>query len=183
MLRNFKLRHYLLKKRTEKMATATITIFVYGTLKRGFINHERFCGRATEIRAATVWGRLYQMRAGYPALQLPTASILAHGTTDPLEDATTQANCDPTLFKNDCPDGDWDLIRGELITFADPETDLPPIDWLEGFRPGGDSYYRRVLTVARSSAPCATWTYISSISPDDVRLTGGVWPERTDFLL
>lgn len=34
----------------------------------------------------------------------------------------------------DRPEGDWDLIEGELMTFADPARDLLPSDRLEGFR-------------------------------------------------
>lgn len=39
------------------------------------------------------------------------------------------------------PTGDWDLIHGELVTFTDPQRDLPPIDRLKGFRSGGHSMY------------------------------------------
>ena len=41
--------------------------------------------------------------------------------------------------------GTWGAVYGELLTFDDPETRLPPIDRLEGFRQGGRSLYRRVL--------------------------------------
>jgi hypothetical protein len=30
------------------------------------------------------------------------------------------------------PEGDWDLIHGELLNFTNPVRDLPPIDRLEG---------------------------------------------------
>lgn len=35
--------------------------------------------------------------------------------------------------------GDWGRVYGELLTFDDPESRLPAIDRLEGFRPGGSS--------------------------------------------
>jgi gamma-glutamylcyclotransferase (GGCT)/AIG2-like uncharacterized protein YtfP len=41
--------------------------------------------------------------------------------------------------------GDWGRVYGELLTFDDPESRLPAIDRLEGFRPGDRSLYRRVL--------------------------------------
>ena len=41
--------------------------------------------------------------------------------------------------------GAWGAVYGELLTFDDPESRLPAIDRLEGFRPGGSSLYRRVL--------------------------------------
>jgi gamma-glutamylcyclotransferase (GGCT)/AIG2-like uncharacterized protein YtfP len=40
---------------------------------------------------------------------------------------------------------DWGRVYGELLTFNDPESRLPAIDRLEGFRPGDKSLYRRVL--------------------------------------
>jgi len=35
------------------------------------------------------------------------------------------------------PTGDWDLVHGELMTFANPGFDLSPIDRLEAFEPNG----------------------------------------------
>lgn len=130
-------------------ATLTITCFVYGTLKRGFWNHDRFCRNAIDIRPATTWGRLYLLPAGYPALEVPESAILAHGTADPLADAATQARLAahaPQHAVNHPPPGDWDLIHGELVTFPDPARDLPPIDRLEGFEPERSiCMYRRIL--------------------------------------
>lgn len=48
----------------------TVKIFVYGTLKKGFRNHDRFCGNAVSIEPATVNGRLYDTGWGFPAMQL-----------------------------------------------------------------------------------------------------------------
>jgi hypothetical protein len=42
-----------------------------------------------------------------------------------------------------------------VFTFDDPETRLPPLDRLEGFRPGGRSLYRRVLV---ETGGC--WVYV-----------------------
>lgn len=99
------------KKHTIPNETAklTITCFVYGTLKRGFWNHDRFCRNAIDIRPATTWSRLYQLPAGYPALEVPESAILAHGTADPLADAATQARLAATLPQhaaNRPPSGD-----------------------------------------------------------------------------
>jgi gamma-glutamylcyclotransferase (GGCT)/AIG2-like uncharacterized protein YtfP len=139
-------------------AVHPIRLFVYGTLKRGQANHARFCANATGIVPAFTWGRLYALDLGFPALEVPPTLILAQGTCDPLADAATQASWPGVGF--DRPDGDWDLIEGELMTFADPLRDLPPIDRLEGFRPGGHSWYGRVLIPARSGTVVVTaWTY------------------------
>lgn len=150
-----------------------IRLFVYGTLKRGFANHERFCSRARSIEPAVVWGRLYHLPAGYPALEVPESSVLAYGTPDPRADAQTQDHAHSLLFQR--PAGDWDLIKGELATFDDPELDLPPIDRLEGFDPGGHSLYRRVLTTARTSRGLlSAWVYVME-GVERGRRIGGEW--------
>ena len=152
------------------------TLFVYGTLRRGQANHDRFCRNAIDIQPATTWGRLYDLGA-FPALEVPESAILAHGTADPLADAATQARLTANLpphAVNHPPSGDWDLIQGELITFPDPARDLPPIDRLEGFRPLGKSYYQRVLVTARkrNAATCTAWTYLVTSTTDLPRRTG-----------
>lgn len=67
-----------------------LKLFVYGTLKRGFWNHNRFCGGVLDIQKAKVRGRLYEMPSGIPVLQVPDEDIFAHGITDPLADVATQ---------------------------------------------------------------------------------------------
>jgi len=126
----------------------TIAVFVYGTLKRGQPNHDRFCAHAIDIQPATVVGRLYHLRAGFPALEIPEEAILAVGTPDPLADARTQAHWQarlrdgipppPTTADVSWPDhlvppdDTWQRVHGELITFPDATRDLPPLDRLEG---------------------------------------------------
>lgn len=143
-----------------------ITLFVYGTLKSGFPNHDRFCRNAIDIQPATVWGRLYDLGA-YPALEVPEESILAHGTADPHADAATQARltADMAVHAVDTqPAGDWDLVYGELITFPNPALDLPPLDRLEGYRSVADSFYRRVLVPVQTSGdlPFPAWLYVAA---------------------
>jgi len=162
-------------------ATLTITCFVYGTLKRGFWNHDRFCRNAIDIRPATTWGRLHQLPAGYPALEVPESAILAHGTADPFADAATQAHLAahvPPHAANHRPSGDWNLIHGELITFPDPLRDLPPIDRLEGFCPGAFCHYRRILLMAGIDGPThPAWAYVGGASLEGQQLLpGGRWP-------
>ena len=160
-------------------ATLTISCFVYGTLKRGFANHHRFCRNAIDIQPATVWGRLYDLGA-YPALEVPKESILAHGTTDPLADAATQARHAahmPPHASNTPPPGDWDLIHGEVITFPNPARNLPPLDYLEGFRPGGTSLYQRLLVPTRGDLPTSpAWTYAMHGPLRGQLLSEGRWP-------
>jgi gamma-glutamylcyclotransferase (GGCT)/AIG2-like uncharacterized protein YtfP len=49
------------------------------------------------------------------------------------------------------PEGDWDLVHGELMTFANPGFDLPPIDRLEAFDPNGRCVYTRVLVAVETN--------------------------------
>ncbi|MCO5761486.1 MAG: gamma-glutamylcyclotransferase, partial [Chromatiaceae bacterium] len=107
----------------EDTPETILRLFVYGTLKRGYWNHQRFCAQARSIEPAVVWGRLYHLNAGFPALEVPEGLILARGTADPLADARRQQEIGTPRFGR--PTGDWDLIHGELVTFTDPQRDLP----------------------------------------------------------
>lgn len=142
----------------EDRPEALLRLFVYGTLRRGYQNHQRFCSQTLSIEPAVVWGRLYHLQAGFPALEVSEASILAWGTDNPLADAHRQQEMDRPIFVR--PSGDWDLINGEIITFSNPQTDIPPIDQLEGFGPNRQSMYQRVMVAARCcNASTAVWIY------------------------
>jgi len=94
-----------------------------------------------------------------------------------LADARRQQKIDTPRFGR--PTGDWDLIHGEVVTFTDPQRDLPPIDRLEGFRPGGHSMYQRVMVAVlcgRNSIPA--WTYWIPRVENGTRLDSGVWDSR-----
>ncbi len=158
-----------------------ITLFVYGTLKRGFPNHDHFCRNAIDIQPATVWGRLYDLGA-YPALEVPEESILAHGTDDPLADAATQARltADMAVYAADTPPAeDWDAIQGEIITFPDPARDLPRLDHLEGYQPRSSSFYQRLLVPVQQNANSRTpaWLYAAAecLNARAILLQSGVW--------
>jgi gamma-glutamylcyclotransferase (GGCT)/AIG2-like uncharacterized protein YtfP len=46
-----------------------IKVFVYGTLKPGEINYQRYCeGKVVEEQRAIAWGQLYNLSLGYPAM-------------------------------------------------------------------------------------------------------------------
>ncbi len=153
-----------------------ITLFVYGTLKRGQWNHDRFCRNAVDIRPATIVGRLYQLPAGFPAVVIPEESILAHGTADPAADARTQAEFAERGVAMPETTGDWDMVHGELVTFPHPERDLPPIDRLEGFRPGWGGLYRRALVAVQADDDVGTvWVYHMPGMRSGRRCSGGCW--------
>jgi gamma-glutamylcyclotransferase (GGCT)/AIG2-like uncharacterized protein YtfP len=152
-------------------------VFVYGTLKRGQWNHDRFCGHAIDIRPATIVGRLYDLPAGFPALEIPELAILATGTDDPLTDAVTQARLAERDLTMPVVTGDWDVVHGELVTFADPARDLPPLDRLEGLRPDGGGLYRRALAAIEANRGVeAAWVYHMARVRQGERLRGGTWP-------
>lgn len=155
-----------------------LRLFVYGTLKKGFWNFDRFCTRAISIEPATTWGRLYQLPAGFPALEISESSILATGTVDPLADTRTQNTIELPEKGMPRPEGDWDLVHGELMTFANPGFDLPPIDRLEAFDPNGRSMYQRVLVMVEcQDGLFSCWTYhgLDHILRGSFRLPGGYW--------
>ena len=153
-----------------------LRLFVYGTLKKGFWNFDRFCTRAIIIEPATTWGRLYQLPAGFPALEVPESSILATGTADPLADTRTQNTIQLPENGMPRPEGDWDLVHGELMTFANPGFDLPPIDRLEAFDPNGRCVYTRVLVAVESNDLIRpVWLYNYKLGHNMERIASGRW--------
>jgi gamma-glutamylcyclotransferase (GGCT)/AIG2-like uncharacterized protein YtfP len=154
---------------------ALLDIFVYGTLKRGQRNHQRFCRGALAAREATVRGRLYDLPLGFPALVVPEEDVQATGTGEYLSDAKARSHAH-TAPKEVSPA--WDAVYGELLTFDDPEKRLPDLDALEGFRPGEEGFYRRILvpaTLAQTGEAVPAWTYAVE-SASGVYLPGGRWP-------
>jgi len=167
--------------------TGILRLFVYGTLKRGFWNHDRFCRGVLAVEDATVRGRLFETSSGIPVLLVPGEDILAVGTTNPLADVATQAHV-PARMSNPEPTPDrlpkkgtgapWGPVYGELLIFDDPENRLPAIDRLEGFHPGGPCLYHRVLVPVRiNGTVLPTWLYVvgDRWTGSVKELTGGIW--------
>ena len=163
-----------------------LRLFVYGTLKRGFWNHDRFCRGVLTVEDAVVRGRLFETSSGIPVLEVPEEDILAVGTTNPLADVATQAHVTARMFNPEpTPDrlpnkgtgAPWGSVYGDLLAFDDPETRLPAIDRLEGFhrRP---CLYRRVLVPVRiNRTVLPTWLYVVGDRWTGSRkeISGGVW--------
>ena len=121
-----------------------LPVFVYGTLKTGFGNHNKFCMSAFMIKDAVLDGTLYNM--GLPYVTVPKENQFCIGSMDykrdcqmlqklHLELEQTQLTIEPEIG-----------VQGELL-FFDDWNNLTNIDALEGFR-GKDSqnHYTRVLT-------------------------------------
>jgi len=166
----------------KRNTSGMLRVLVYGTLKRGFANHDNFCYNAVDIQPATVCGRLYDL-GSFPALEVPEDSILADGTADPCADVATQACFTAEAAQHPGPRAKgrtrrgWGLVHGELMTFDDPEDRLPRLDRLEGFHPGGPSFYRRVLleTSCKGNVIQA-WAYAIPFVPRACRqLVSGIW--------
>jgi len=151
-----------------------LRLFVYGTLKRGFWNHDRFCRGVLTVEDAVVCGRLFETSSGIPILQVPEEDILAVGTTNPIADVATQAHVTARM-SNPKPTPDrlprkgtgapWGPMYGEILTFDDPENRLLAIDRLEGFHPGGPCLYRRVLVSAQANGTeLPVWLYVVEVT-------------------
>lgn len=138
-------------------------LFVYGTLKRGYWNHEAFCSKAFSIQDATVRGRLYEFPSGIPVLEVPERDVMAHGSANIVGDLAIQRGFERSLSEHpECDSETWQQIEGELVSLPSPMTTLPPIDRLEGFNPDGASLYHRVLVpVISGDGTTAAWCYVA----------------------
>jgi gamma-glutamylcyclotransferase (GGCT)/AIG2-like uncharacterized protein YtfP len=153
-------------------------LFVYGTLKCGYGNHDRFCKGVLQIEEAAVFGGLYDLPFGFPALVVPDETIRATGTTNPAQDITTQHRLNEAFAAS--PQDSGSQAFGELLSFDDPEKWLPKLDHLEGFVPGEHSLYRRVLIpVETATRTVLAWAYAIE-KPTGTHLPGGSWPARSD---
>ena len=111
-----------------------LRLFFYGTLKRGFWNHDRFCRGVLAVEDAVVCGRLFETPSGIHVLLVPEEDILDVGTTHPLADVATQARFavetpgpwlkHPVLLQKNATGAPWGPVYRELLTFDDPETCL-----------------------------------------------------------
>lgn len=116
-----------------------LRLFVYGTLKCGFWNHDRFCRGVLTVEDAVVRGRLFETSSGIPVLEVPEEDILAVGTTNPLVDVATQArvvarmpNPEPTpdRLPKKGTGAPWGPVYGEILTFDNPvSTCRPSTGW------------------------------------------------------
>ena len=149
-------------------------LFTYGTLMRQYANHH-YCRNAISIEPAKVCGKLYQLSAGYPALQVPNESILRTGIADAFDSVRVQFQENTNMnFEFQINKG-WDTVHGELVTFNNPD-EISPIDRLEGT----PFFYDRVLIPARKAdgSIIAVWAYVMHEIPKLAQyLPNGIWPE------
>ena len=156
----------------ERTQRAVWLGFFYGTLRLGQPNHARFCSDYLSLQPASVPGVLEWLTPQIPILHVAESLILAVGTDDPLADVATQARWAARFEAegqpyqdgpNEATQGHLRVVEGEVLTFDDPETRLPAIDRLEGFRPGSVSLYSRVLLPVQVASGHAipAWAYVA----------------------
>ena len=145
-------------------------MFVYGTLKSGERNHH-LCIDALGIEPATAQGRLFELPYGFPGIIVDGSKIQATGTTNYLADTRLQSAAHPAASSRG-----FDTVHGELLTFGDPETRLPALDALEGYKPGEPSFYERALyPVDGPGGGILAWLYCIP-RPTGEHLPAGRWP-------
>ena len=153
-------------------------LFAYGTLKRGSPMHDQLCRGVHSVLPARLWGRLYELPTGCPALQVPKAAMLAESTLAPEQDQQqlgTLLNTPAPAFSLE----NWRPVQGQLITLADFNTAWPTLDAWEDACPGHALLFRRMLVrVERENGiPITAWTYVVPQLPEGSReLVTGVWP-------
>jgi gamma-glutamylcyclotransferase (GGCT)/AIG2-like uncharacterized protein YtfP len=159
------------------MPLSPLRLFVYGSLKRGFSNHDRYCRGVRSVEGTHTAGQLYRLPTGYPALVLPASRFLARGTANPLADMAAQEDPERKVVPTatgctSLPTG-RNRVHGELLTFADPADRLRAIDALEQYQPGHKSRYERVLIRVYSrcrQAEVLAWTYVAGPLSNQRRL-------------
>ncbi len=158
-----------------------LRIFVYGTLKKGFSNHDTYCSGVLRIEPARLKGRLFKLTPEIPVMVLPGSDILAFGSENPANDMRMQRALEtgppgtpaagPRGFlPADASRNNWKTINGEVLFFEDPDSRLPFIDELEEFRPGKPSTYIRVLVrveLADGSLTTA-WAYVAGFDTSEL---------------
>ena len=144
-----------------------LRVFVYGTLNRGYWNHEPYCRGALSIEPCVVRGRLYRRHTGTPILSVPKELVLADGTGDLAFDLENTRRLEDTFPANNSAPKEaaserWLDVAGELLTFSDGPKRLARLDELEEYLPakGDGSLYRRVLISTTAQQPVLAWTYV-----------------------
>ena len=153
-------------------------LFAYGTLKRGSPMHDQLCRGVCSVIPARIWGRLYELPSGCPALVVPAEAVLGLATLDREDDHVRlgQAlHAPPAEHSRE----QWRPVFGQLITLADYRTAWATLDAWEDAAPDRPTLFRRsIVQVERENGvPVTAWTYLVPQLPQGSReLVTGVWP-------
>lgn len=147
--------------------TPPLRLFVYGTLKSGERNHERFCQGAITIQDAWTYGKVHHPSMGLLMVEVEMAFIVSIGTGMYLNDLVAQEK-EVQRYQQGTRTSDraekyekrQQRISGELLVLPSATTLLPALDRFEGFYPGKPSFYRRLLVpVWTEAGPSVAWMY------------------------
>lgn len=162
-------------------APSDLRVFVYGTLRRGYWNHQPYLGGLAPPQAASIRGHLWVQPSGSPVAKVPPSDLRALATGDLARDLALQAA--PHLDAVPPPISGWDRhapwgrVEGELYRLPeapDRAARLGRLDELEGFHPGGECTYLRVLVPVRDARgdQVLAWVYVAEPWQD-----GATWLE------
>lgn len=158
-------------------SVTTISLFTYGTLRTNQPESSMFRKRLIESAPAKIVGKLYQIKEGYPILYAPPETIVAKASKNLLGD--WQNNLEKGLYPRPRFVSPFKWIEGELLTFPLENGILDSMDAWEGFSPGKNTFYQRVLTQAYTmdGSPYRCWAYICLNEPEypTVPLDGTSW--------
>ncbi len=158
---------------------------VYGTLKKGFRNHHLAAPYCLFIETAQFWGRLYDLPAhNCPAVEFCKPGL--RGTPDYNRDARNFESIlktedfqgmDKKLFMK-APEGDWDLLEGELIFLKEGKHVLPVLDKLESCFVENTLCYDRVTipVLTKDNKVTPAWAYqIQTLPSQAIRSIRPSW--------
>lgn len=62
--------------RASQQTLNNLNVFVYGTLKPGEVNYQRYCvGKVVEVKRAIAYGQLFDLSLGYPAMTIGESPV------------------------------------------------------------------------------------------------------------
>lgn len=140
--------------------------------------HDQLCRGVRSVIPARLWGRLYELPTGCPALLVPPAARLGEATMAPESDHV-RLTATQHLPNSEYSRESWRPVIGQLITLADYRNAWPTLDAWEDAAPDRPLLFRRVIVrIERDNGvPITAWTYIVPQLPEGSReLVTGVWP-------
>lgn len=168
------------------MSDDVFRVFVYGTLKSGYWNHEPYCSGALDIQPAHVRGRLYIRHSGTPILAIDRADIVSPASQSYQDDVSPSANDSQASPSGEVSIGEeFALVSGELITFRSDPQRLVRLDELEEFSPQQEkeNLYERVLVRPSLHPDVLSWVYIIPHDRDTLFYNESKNPENWDPLV
>ncbi len=133
-------------------------LFAYGTLMSGHPEHDRYCPKPVSVLKAEMPGRLFEIEDAYPILHIPQETVLLRATNDPIADWKQVHNEDG----GKAWDRNANWIKGEILELPVGIKTFSKMDAWEGFEPGSNSVYERVIARAKivEAKTVFCWVYV-----------------------